>query len=723
MVPSKMGYEQYFAVALSVKAKQLLQNQLSLSRTLVMTAQRGALRILLPLFLGVGATWAWSAPYYEGRIRVTFRDSARGKDIPITITYACDSSSGDNRPLVGTGTGSIPTFGVAVVGHGYQMPVSAYKTLATTICQHPANYVVVLPETGSGLFPNHNDFAQDMAAVASYMQREGKRKGSIWEGHIRDETILAGHSMGGGAAFLAAKAMQQVGSPRLSGVIAFAPAETNPSSSAAAASVTCPTLIMAGGVDCVTPLASTIQPIYDKLASVCKVLAVIPGASHCQFADANTTCNLGELNCKATIARDAQFTRCWQYVNRFLAKNDDVARVIDNTQVQTTMVPLGASVLKVDRSTICVGDTVGIEVMGDVRDLLWLPDSTRGKQIRVVARESGIAISVVRTTCFSTTRLDTVIAVVPRPAVSIEGARRLCPGDSTILRVASNASPTNPLRYLWSTGESSERIVVLRPGNYSVEAVSDRGCGTSAAFATVDVVEIPEVSVSLSGDSIICGAKGDLIATLSGDMDRVRSIEWSTGDTSRSIRLTTPGVYALSARMILRDTLACAFTSDTVSVTLRRYNATVPQITVKSDTLTSSFADTYEWSVDGTSIPGATQREHVARRSGLYRVTTMRADEGGCSATSEPRNVVVSSIAESTRPRPSIRQLPGSIFIDLASGTHVIEIRNVRGQIVFTRSVETSEGQPITIDTSGLAIDPHSLTVDGQPAGLFVPQR
>jgi hypothetical protein len=231
------------------------------------------------------------------------------------------------------------------------------------------------------------------------------------------------------------------------------------------------------------------------------------------------------------------------------------------------------------------------------------------------------------------------------------------------------------------------------------------------------------VFIALAGDSIQCNGNGEVVATLSGDIDRIRSIVWSTGDTTRSVRLRTPGTYALSARLVLRDSLACLFASDTVTLTLRRFDPTVPVVAVSGDTLTSSLADAYQWSVDGAAISGATRREHVARRSGLYRVTTTRADEGGCSATSEPRNVVVSSIAESTGPRPPIRQLPGSIVIDLASGTHVIEIRNVRGQIVSTRCVETFEGQLITIDTSSLAVDPHLLTVDGQPAGLFVPQR
>ena len=718
-----MGYEQHFAVALRVKAKQLLQNQLSLSKTQVMSAQRGALRILQSLFLVVGATWAWSAPYYEGRIRVTFRDSARGKDIPITITYAADSASGDNRPLVGTGTKSIPTFGVVVIGHGYQMPVTAYKSLATTICRNPANFIAVLPETGSGLFPNHNDFALDMASAVAYMQREGKRKGSIWEGHIRDENIVAGHSMGGGAAFLAAKTLIQAATATLSGVIAFAPAETNPSSSAAAAFVTCPTLILAGGVDCVTPLVGTVQPIYDKLASSCKVLGVIPGASHCQFADVNTTCNLGELNCRATITRDAQFDRCWKYVNAFLERSDDFSQKIENTEVQTTMKPLSKEALKFERPTYCIGDTIRAEYTGDDRSLLWLSDSSLGRQFSTVARSERTAISLVRTTCFGTTRIDTIVSAVPRPTVQILGPRWFCPGDSIVLRASSNSSSSNPLRYRWSTGETTQQVSVRMAGNYSVEAISDRGCGVATAFASVDVLPTPTFTVTRSGDSIFCGGKGEVVVSLVGEMVNVQRILWSTGDTTRTVRLRSPGTYIISARIVVGDSLRCQVTSDTITLAIRRIDPTEPTITVDGETLIASQADTYQWLIDDVDIPGSTERQHLARRSGSYRVRTSRSDEGGCMAVSQPLKFVVSGVYEGLERPFSVRQMPGVLHLDVEPGIRQIEIRNIRGQIVLTQRHEVLGSQSITLDTSPLALDPHTLFIDGQPAVLFIPLR
>ncbi|MFM8771988.1 MAG: hypothetical protein ACKOE4_08230, partial [Candidatus Kapaibacterium sp.] len=628
---------------------------------------------------------ALSAPYFEGRIRLTVRDSVRAKDIPVTITYACDSSSGDNRPLVGTGSGTIPTFGVAVVGHGYQMPVTAYKTLATTICQNAANFVVVLPETGSGLFPNHNDFAQDMAAVAAYMQREGKRKGSIWEGHIRDETILAGHSMGGGATFIAAKAMLQAGTPRLSGVIAFAPAETNPSSSAAAASVTCPTLIIAGGVDCVTPLGSTVQPIYDKLSAPCKVLAVIPGASHCQFADANSTCNLGELNCKATVTRDAQFARCWQYVNRFLAKSDDVARVIDNTQVQTTMVFPSAADVALGKSDGCVGDTVSVRYTGTAKDVLWLPDSIRSAVLSTKIGRDGTPLSLVITTCFSTTRIDTIVRTVPMPTAQIVGDSLMCPGDSVRLSVRTNASSTNPVSVRWSTGETTESIAVRQPGTVVVTATSGRGCGSATTTKSIATVDVPRFTLQLTGDTILCDSKGAIQLSLQGETDRIERVRWSTGDTSRSISLREPGRYVLSAAIVVRGERVCAGSTDTIAVNLQLVTPPVPVIRYERDTLWSTPADSYQWMFQGAPLANARTMFHVPTKSGSYAVITTRDDEGACKAQSASYPVTLTSVHEEQR-MPQLAVAAGLLRIAASAGTHVVHLRDLRGETVLLRN-------------------------------------
>ncbi|MEY2719864.1 MAG: hypothetical protein RLZZ273_1230 [Bacteroidota bacterium] len=682
--------------------------------------------IRIPLLLTVFVILAGNSPvwaqYFEGKMRLTIRDSARNKDIPITIIYPADSSSGDNRPLVGTGTKSIPTFRVFIMGHGYQMPVTAYKSLATNICQNVGSYIVVLPETGSGLFPNHGDFALDMVAAGAYMQREHIRQGSLWNGHVADNTVMAGHSMGGGAAFLAAKEVIQKRSFNLNAVIGLAPAETNPSSSAAAAFVTCPTLILAGGVDCVTPLAGTVQPIYNNVASLCKTLATIPGASHCQFADANSACNLGELNCKATISRDAQFARSWQYINLLLRRSDGFASQIGDTEIQTTFRSVEARDIAFSRTQACAGDTIRCVYSGNATNLLWLPDSVRGATYSFVARSGTQRISLINTTCFGTTSIDTTVNVYDRPTVRIDGPSALCPSDSIVLRAVSNSAPGNIINVRWSTGDTSNSVVVRQPGIYTVRATSERGCGDASVSYVVDLVTTPNVSIRIIGDTVSCGELKPLEAQLIGDLDLVKEVRWNNGDTARRISIVKPGAYTLYATMRMRADAGCNVYTDTASFTVRTVAAQTPEVSFTNDTLWSTKADTYSWTFDGAPIAGATAAYHVPQRSGLYAVQTTRSEDWGCLGTSKAVRVTLSDIEELVQHKNTFIAKPGGLYVHTVKHSGSLTIYSSAGCVMHTMSMDVVD-QPVRIDTSVFPAGVYAVVADGTWLGNFIVVR
>ena len=120
-----------------------------------------------------------------------------------------------------------------------------------------------------------------------------------------------GHSMGGGASFLAVQF-----NAAITALATLAPAETNPSAINAAASILIPSLIIAGEKDCVTPPVSNQQPMYAALQSPCKTLVVINNGIHCQMANSNVLCNFGEATClpSGIITSSTQH----DIINRFL---------------------------------------------------------------------------------------------------------------------------------------------------------------------------------------------------------------------------------------------------------------------------------------------------------------------------------------------------------------------------------------------------------------------
>lgn len=246
--------------------------------------------VLLALVLVPGLLHAQPLPI--GSRSVTFYDAARDRDVPCEVRYP-GATAGSNVPLA---QGSFP---VLVIGHGFLMSVDAYANLWDHFV--PKGYICVLPTTEGG-FPDHGAFGADLAFVAEAMQTAGADASSPFFGGVSPATALMGHSMGGGASFLAAAQ-----SPTVQTLVNFAAAETDPSAITAASSVTMPTLVFAGTDDCVTPVAENQAPMYAACASACKAFVNIIDGRHCFFANSNFACSTGEIICGgASITRAAQ---------------------------------------------------------------------------------------------------------------------------------------------------------------------------------------------------------------------------------------------------------------------------------------------------------------------------------------------------------------------------------------------------------------------------------
>jgi len=225
-----------------------------------------------------------SAQFQVGHTSITFTDPARNnRSIPTEIYYPADVA-GDNVPL------SAGQFPVIQFGHGFVMVWSAYQHFWETYV--PQGYILCFPKTEGTFSPSHTDFAKDLAFLCTAMEAEKILASSPFFGHIQSRYCVMGHSMGGGCTVLA----QQYNPDLIKCVATFAAANTNPSAIAVAPEVSAPSLTFAGSYDCITPPAQQALLIFEALdTTVCKIYVNIDGASHCQFADANTNCNLGEV--------------------------------------------------------------------------------------------------------------------------------------------------------------------------------------------------------------------------------------------------------------------------------------------------------------------------------------------------------------------------------------------------------------------------------------------
>jgi hypothetical protein len=149
---------------------------------------------------------------------------------------------------------------------------------------------MIYVETEGGFAPSHADFGLDIAYVADHFFEENATTGSLFQSHLIDRCAITGHSMGGGATWLAATTSASVDC-----IAGLAPAETNPSAIAAASNVNVPALVLSGSSDAVTPPADHHIPIYEGTASECKIFVDILNGSHCGYADSGSLCDFGEF--------------------------------------------------------------------------------------------------------------------------------------------------------------------------------------------------------------------------------------------------------------------------------------------------------------------------------------------------------------------------------------------------------------------------------------------
>ncbi len=254
--------------------------------------------ILFVILLVLTGNNLFAQPFQIGHITAIFIDSSRSNRSVSTEIYYPSDVTGDNVSFTTAIAGKVPTISF---GHGFVMTYDAYFNIRNAVVA--TGYVIAFPTTEGSLSPSHNDFGKDLAFVLKSLEKLGANSSSILYNKIDTMNCVMGHSMGGGAAFLAAASDNTIKS-----IVTLAAAETTPSAVTAASSITAPGLVFAGVNDCVAPPATNQSLMYNSLASICKQYIGIIGGSHCQMADASATCSFGEATCTPapTISRSAQ---------------------------------------------------------------------------------------------------------------------------------------------------------------------------------------------------------------------------------------------------------------------------------------------------------------------------------------------------------------------------------------------------------------------------------
>jgi pimeloyl-ACP methyl ester carboxylesterase len=230
-------------------------------------------------FLLVLCAWSAQGQFEVGQTDWLLIDASRNdREIPCIVWYPAQVDG------VTPAEGGFPTF---VMAHGFVMSPLDYEGLAAALVSE--GYVFASLGTEQGFAPSHADYGLDLAFVAD--QVAAAEISGVLSASSNGRVAIGGHSMGGGAAWLAAAEQ-----PAVDAVVVFAPAETNPSAIAAGEEITVPVLVVSGADDAVTPPTTQHEPIYASAVNApCRAFVSIAGGGHCGFADPGTLCDFGEL--------------------------------------------------------------------------------------------------------------------------------------------------------------------------------------------------------------------------------------------------------------------------------------------------------------------------------------------------------------------------------------------------------------------------------------------
>lgn len=247
------------------------------------------------------------------------------------------------------------------------------------------------------------------------------------------------------------------------------------------------------------------------------------------------------------------------------------------------------------------------------------------------------------TSCDSTSNIINV-TVQPIPDAIISSPSQVfCLGDNLIL----NANTGAGYSYQWYknnlplNGRISDTLVVNQSGYYSVRVTNSGGCSTLSPQFVATSLPKPTATITSQGITEIC--EGQNIALTAGGSSLGLFYAWYKNDTLipgatfQSYVVTATGDYYVKEL----NSYSCGDSSNVIHVDVYPYPTPSIQYSGLPYTCLGSTVNlttqnqanyTYQWLLNGTLIPAATDTNYLASASGNYTVTV--TNHGICSTAS-----------------------------------------------------------------------------------------
>jgi hypothetical protein len=239
--------------------------------------------------------------------------------------------------------------------------------------------------------------------------------------------------------------------------------------------------------------APVIAALPDPSTIECPATPDFASPSVSDACDANPRLEYKDVRTPGTCAGQYSVTRTWtatdacgnaSNASQVIAVEDHTPPVVTCPSDITVGVCQNPVTFNVPASDACGGEVTVIATPAS-GSTFPLGDNV----VNVVARDA----------CGNESRCSFHVMVLAAPAGAIAGPASACPGESVTL------SGPDGFNYLWSTGASSQSIVVSTPGNYTL-VITDKQTGCSTQLTHPFTLLPPPVASIIGPDTFCDGA-------------------------------------------------------------------------------------------------------------------------------------------------------------------------------------------------------------------------
>lgn len=296
------------------------------------------------------------------------------------------------------------------------------------------------------------------------------------------------------------------------------------------------------------------------------------------------------------------------------------------SQVNTLTVTAAATDIRCNYDT--TGGSISLTISGGNGSYTYLWSNN----------ETSNAISNLAVNTYSVTVTDgnncsaTTSATISKPLQAITSSPVVtnvsCYGNNDGAANLTVTGGTGPYTYLWSNNATTEDLINLAPGAYSLTITDNNNC---TALKGITVTEPSALQAAAAASNTGCSANnGTAIVSVQGGSTPYTFL-WNTNDNTQNISNLSPGTYTVTVtdnRGCTSIQSATVTPGGTLTTSLTATNATcngAADASITTNTSGGSGTYSYIWSNN------ATGQNIYNLTPGTYRVTI--TDGGGCSAT------------------------------------------------------------------------------------------